>query len=64
MQDITNWVRRIMRGPSQIQPYLITNLPDATEWNGTTLPVSNGSGSMPTVTAINGAWTYPNGTTV
>jgi hypothetical protein len=64
MRDVVAWVVKLRNGPGSYAPYLITELPSATEWNGTTLPVSNGAGGQPTVTAVNDAWTYPDGTTV
>lgn len=59
--NLVNWVRAMFRGPSQITPYTIATLPSAADWNGTTLPVSDGTGGKPTVTAIGGAWKYPDG---
>lgn len=64
IRDVVTWVRTLRKGPDSKLPYLITKLPSATEWNGSTLPVSNGAGGKPTVTALNGLWTYPDGTTV
>jgi len=64
LAGIVQWVTAIRRGPGARIPYLTANLPNAAEWNGTTLPVSDGTGGMPTVTAIGGQWVYPDGTTV
>lgn len=63
-KEVIDWVRAMLRGPTSRVVYTITNLPDATIWDGTTLPVSNGAGGKPTVTAVNGAWVYGEGTPV
>lgn len=63
-RDLVQWVWAILRGPTARNVYTLATLPDATMWNGTTLPISDGAGGLPTVTAIGGNWTYPDGTTV
>jgi hypothetical protein len=62
LRDLLQWVRSIMRGPTMRDVYTLATLPDATTWAGTTLPVSDGVGGQPTVTAIGGQWRYQDGT--
>lgn len=64
LRDVLLWFRAMMKGPTLLVPYTLASLPDATIWDGTTLPVSDGASGKPTVTAINGAWYYQDGIAV
>lgn len=62
-RDMVDWVRGMVRLPQPRKVYTLATLPSAADFDGATVPVSDGA-SGPTVTAVNGAWTYPDGTTV
>lgn len=62
--DVVKWVQNLVRLPQPRKVYTITTLPTASEFDGATVPVSNGAGGLPTVTSVNGSWVYPDGTTV
>lgn len=63
MRDVVAWVRNLTKAPQPRDVYTITTLPSAVDFNGATVPVSNGVAS-PTVTAVNGVWTYQDNTPV
>lgn len=59
--DVVKWVQNLTRLPQPRKVYTIATLPTASEFDGATVPVSDGAGGAPTVTSINGAWYYPSG---
>jgi len=63
LRDIVQWVRNIVTGPYPRTVYTVATLPSASDFAGCTLPVSDGTSNKPTVTAVNGLWKYPDGTT-
>lgn len=63
VRDVVAWVQNLTRLPQPRKVYTLATLPSATEFDGATLPVSDGAVG-PTVTAVNGVWTYPDNTTV
>lgn len=64
LRDIVQWTWNTLRGPTARKVYTIAELPDPTEWDGTTLAISDGAAGRPIVTAVNGAWYYSNGSAV
>lgn len=62
MQDIAQWVMALTRLPQPRKIYTVATLPPAADFAGATVPVSDGTGSKPTVTSVNGAWRYQDGT--
>ena len=61
---LAQWVREQINGPVRQQAYSITELPDAAEWRGATLFVTDGASNRPSVTSDGTAWRYQDGTTV
>jgi hypothetical protein len=59
--DVVKWVQNLIRLPQPRKVYTVATLPTAADFDGATVPVSDGSGGLPTVTSVNGSWIYPNG---
>lgn len=64
LRDVVKWVQNLTRLPQPRKVYTLATLPSAGDYDGATLPVSDGAGGLPTVTSISGSWTYPDGSTV
>lgn len=62
--DVVKWVQNLTRLPQPRKVYTLATLPTAADFDGATVPVSDGAGGLPTVTSVNNAWVYPDGTTV
>jgi len=63
LRDIVAWVQNLIRLPQPRKIYTIATLPSAADFAGATVPVSDGTGSKPTVTSNGSVWKYPDGTT-
>jgi len=63
-RDLAAWAQILSREPQPRKVYTLATLPAAADFAGATVPLSDGAGGLPTVTSINGSWTYPDGTTV
>lgn len=63
VRDFAQWVTALTRLPQPRKVYTLATLPSAADYDGATVAVSDGAVG-PTVTSVNGAWTYPDGTTV
>jgi hypothetical protein len=61
-RDLVSWVQALTRLPQPRKVYTVATLPAASDYAGATVPVSDGTGSQPTVTAIGSNWVYPDGT--
>lgn len=62
LRDVVQWVSALTRLPQPRKVYTVATLPSPEDFAGATVAVSDGSGSMPTVTAIGSNWVYPDGT--
>jgi hypothetical protein len=63
-RDLVAWITNLIRLPQPRKVYTLATLPDATDFDGETLPVSDGASNRPSVTSVNGAWRYQDGTAV
>lgn len=63
LRDLILWVRHMVFLPQPRKVYTLSTLPSPDDYDGETIPVSDGANG-PTLTSVNGAWTYPDGTTV
>jgi len=64
LRDVVQWVSTLIRLPQPRKVYVLATLPTASEFAGATVPVSDGLASRPSVTSVNGAWYYQDGTAV
>lgn len=62
LADVVKWVQTITRLPYPRKVYTIATLPAPADFDGATVPVSDGAASRPTVTSVNNAWRYQDGT--
>ena len=64
LRDLSVWVGNLIFLPQSRKVYTITTLPPAADFDGATVPLSNGAGNKPTATSVGGTWRYPDGTAV
>ena len=62
LRDLSTWIGNLIFLPQARKIYTIATLPPASDFAGATVPVSDGTGNKPTVTSVNGAWRYQDGT--
>ena len=61
LKDLTAWVGNLTRLPQKRKVYTVATLPPAADFDGATVPVSDGTSNKPTVTSVGGVWRYPDG---
>lgn len=61
--DVVKWVQNLTRLPQPRKVYTIATLPPAADFDGATVPVSDGTSNKPTVTSVGGLWRYQDGNT-
>lgn len=64
LRDVVAWVRALAAQPQKLPIYTVLTKPNAVDWDGCQIALTNGAAGRPTATSINGAWTYPDGSLV
>jgi hypothetical protein len=61
LADVVRWVQNLIRLPQPRKVYTLATLPAAADFDGATVPVSDGVSNQPTVTSVGGTWRYQSG---